>query len=267
MKHDDVTLVLQGPIAKGKLETYLVAGMKNLKYYSETAKTIISTWKGAKLKPSKKILAKYNIDIIEASEDLYKNMYRDANMNFQVASTLNGLKKVKTKYAIKLRCDESFSDLSKFIQKIKENPEKIVTTNMFFSKNSYDPFHPSDHVIGGTTENMKSMFDYAFKVCQKENTEKQLNADYFGVPDLINRDGNNGVSPETFLCFCYLMSKGIALDLNKSVEIMKENYEVVPLEDMGKFHCKYAISVINNTNYDFYLNNLPQNFLRSMNDL
>jgi hypothetical protein len=267
MKHDDVTLLLQGPIEKGKLNTYLVAGMRNLKYYSQTAKTIISTWKGAEVKPSKSFLTKHSVDIIESNENLYKNMYRDANMNFQVASTLNGLKKIKTKYTIKLRCDESFSDLSKFIQKIKDNPTKIVTTNVFFSKNSYDPFHPSDHVIGGTTENMKSMFSYAFKVCQKENTKERLNADHFGVPNLINRDGNNGLAPETFLCFCYLQSKGVKLELEKSVEIMKENYEVVPLEDMGKFHCKYDISIINNTNYDTYLDQMPQNFLRSMGEL
>ena len=267
MMCDDVTLILQGPITS-KISKNIARGIKNLENYSKIAKTIISTWKGAELKPTKRYLAKYNIDIIESDEDQYKNMYSDANMNFQVASTLIGLKKVDTKYAIKLRCDESYGDLSKFIQKMKDNPDKIVTNNFFFSKNSYDPFHPSDHVIGGTTENMMSMFSYAYKTCLKVGKGYKMTGDYFGVPDLINRDGNSGVAPEVFLCFCYLKSKNVDIDLEKSVEIMKKYYDVVPVIDMGQFACKYDISVVNNMNYpDYKTRLLPANFIHSMEEL
>ena len=68
--------------------------------------------------------------MIESDPDIYKNMYSNANINYHVASTLNGLKKVTTKYAIKLRSDEYYSDLSKFVEKIKNNPEKVITRKL-----------------------------------------------------------------------------------------------------------------------------------------
>ena len=177
----------------------------------------------ANIGTTKKFLSKHNITMIESDPDIYKNMYSNANMNYHVASTLNGLKKVTTKYAIKLRSDEYYSDLSKFVEKIKNNPEKVITSNFFFSQDDSEPFHPSDHVIGGTTENLLSMFNYAFKVCRKELGSIALSSNYFNIPDWRNRDGNRKVSPETFLCFCYLLSKGVKLDLSKSKEIMKKH--------------------------------------------
>lgn len=262
----DVTIILQGP-TNNKISKNINRGIRKIKEYCKFGNVILSTWKTNEIKPTKKYLSKNNIEIIESNEDLYKNMYRDANMNFQVASTLNALKKVRTKFAIKLRTDEFYSDLSEFIKKIENNPNKIVTNNVFFSKNDYEPFHPSDHVIGGTTENMVKKFGYAFNACNKFGGIKQVRSDVFGIPEWRNRDGNNKVSPEVFLCLCYLKSIGVDVKLEDSVEIMKEHYDVVPLDKMGKFECKYDISTISNINYGEYLSSMPQNFIRSMEEL
>ena len=255
---NDVTLVIQGPMGQ-KISSGLAKGIKNLKSYLKFGKIVISAWSNNKLKPSKKFLFNHNITLVEANSEDYKHMYNNANMNYQVASTLNGLKKVNTKYAIKLRSDECYSDLTKFIEKIKDNPEKIITSNFFFSQNDYEPFHPSDHVIGGTTENLLSMFNYAFKVCKKESGVEVLTSDYFGVPDWRSRDRNNKVSPETFLCFCYLVSKEVKLSLSKSKEIMKKYYDVVPVTDMGKFFCKCGLDAYSNNAYTRLKCKRPQN--------
>ncbi len=263
---NDITIVIQGPIGK-KFSDGLSKGIRNLETYCKFGHIIISTWKNNPVKPSKKFLSKHNITMIESDPDIYKDMYSNANMNYQVASTLNGLKKVNTKYAIKLRSDEHYSDLSKFIEKIKNNPEKVITSNFFFSQNDSEPFHPSDHVIGGTTENLLSMFNYAFKVCRKELGSIALASDYFDLPNWRNRDGNRQVSPETFLCFCYLLSKGVKLDLSKSKEIMKKYYDVVPVTEMGKFICKYMITAVDPLAYKRLIQKRPKNFINSMEEL
>lgn len=263
---NDVTLVIQGPMGK-KMGDGLAKGIRNLETFCKFGKVIISTWKSDGLKPSKKFLSKHDITIIQADSDNYKHMYSNANMNYQVASTLNGLKKVDTKYVIKLRSDEYYSDLSKFIEKIKNNPEKIITNNFFFSRNDSEPFHPSDHVIGGTTENLLSMFNYAFKICQKELGSIALSSNYFDIPKWRNRDGNRKVSPEAFLCFCYLLSKGVKLDLSKSKEIMKKYYDVVPVTDMGKFLCRYMLTAVDSSAYKRLVQKRPKNFINSMEEL
>ena len=263
---NDVTIIIQGPMGQ-KIANGLAKGIKNLETYVQFGKIIISTWKNNPIRPSKKFLSKHNITMIESDPDIYKNMYSNANMNYQVASTLNGLKKVDTKYVIKIRSDEYYSDLSKFIEKIKNNPEKIITNNFFFSQDDYEPFHPSDHVIGGTTENLLSMFNYAFKVCSKELGSIPLASNYFNLPNWRNRDGNRQVSPETFLCFCYLLSKGVKLDLKKSKEIMKKYYDVVPVTSMGSFICKFQHSAVDKNSYIRKKSKNPKNYIDSMEEL
>lgn len=247
---NDVTLVIQGPISK-RLSNGLAKGIRHIETYCKFGRVIVSTWDSHGIKPSKKFLAKHNITLIEANPDDYKHMYNSYNINYQVASTLNGLKKVTTKYAIKLRSDEYYSDLSKFIKKIKDNPEKIVANNVFFREDSYEAFHPSDHVIGGTTENMLGMFNYAFVMCQREFGKAVLTSDYFNIPRQEWKDHHTDVGefvkrgeicPEVFLCFSYLLSKGVKLDLSKSKEIMKKHFDVVPVADMGKCVCKAGIN-------------------------
>ena len=93
---NDITIIIQGPIGK-KFSDGLSKGIRNLETYCKFGDIIISTWKNNPVKPSKKFLSKHNITMIESDPDIYKNMYSNANMNYHVASTLNGLKKVTTK--------------------------------------------------------------------------------------------------------------------------------------------------------------------------
>lgn len=87
------------------------------------------------------------------------------NIEYQITSTLNGINHVETKYSIKVRGDEYISSIEKIYQKIKLNEEKIVCSSIYFrpidSPNWNYPFHISDHIIGGTTHNIKLMFETA----------------------------------------------------------------------------------------------------------
>lgn len=82
-----------------------------------------------------------------------------ANLDYQIITTLKGLDKVKTEWVIKMRCDEYYSNLDKVYKKMIQNPEKIVSSSMFFRKWKMYPFHCSDKLLGGKTDNLFAMYE------------------------------------------------------------------------------------------------------------
>lgn len=87
-----------------------------------------------------------------------KNIYNNQNIFYHIQSTLLGLRRVNTQYAIKIRSDEMFANLMPFIKHMVNNPHKITTTNLFIRRVSAFPFHCSDHIIGGKTTDLFKMF-------------------------------------------------------------------------------------------------------------
>lgn len=187
MKHDDVTIVLQGPLhTKGGS---LCRGIHNIPTYMKfVGASIISTWKNDGIKPTKRFLARNNTTYIEDDPEKYSKVFNWMNVNFQVISSLNGMRKVKTKYVIKVRCDEKYEDMSVFIKTMKENPEMLTTQEPFYrhvTKKKYI----SDHVMGGLTTKMTDMFEEAYEKCEKFDVPRK---DY-APEDLLKRsfDGDN----------------------------------------------------------------------------
>lgn len=81
------------------------------------------------------------------------------NLNLQLTSTLNALKRVTTKYVIKLRGDEYYSNLQYIRNSLLVEPHKIHTSSIFFRAWQYAEYHVSDHIIAGTTKNLLTMFE------------------------------------------------------------------------------------------------------------
>ncbi len=99
-----------------------------------------------------------------------RNYFNKQNLYLQLTSTLKGLKKVKTGFAIKCRSDEYYSDFRTFCKTLQDNPEKVITGDLFVRKYNFAPYHLSDHIIGCETKNFIKSFEYAQKIC-KENNE------------------------------------------------------------------------------------------------
>lgn len=141
------TILLQGRIDEESLNEWI-------KNYSDS-KVILSIWEDEDI-------WKYQIP---EKWEIYINQYplvrfwEHSNLDYQLITTLTGLKAVTTKYVIKMRCDEYWSNIESIYNRLLLNDKKIVTGSMFFREwGTYSKFHCSDKIIAGTTENIKNMF-------------------------------------------------------------------------------------------------------------
>jgi hypothetical protein len=148
---EDVTILIQGKITQETYNFYVEA-------YPQYP-IVISTWSNHQLDLS---YFPHNLTLVQSHLPLDSG---EQNMNYQFISTLNGLDNVKTKYVIKFRGDEYFSNVHTIVQSIKSNPNKIWTAPIFFRHPQHFKYHISDHIIGGTIESLKFMYSaakYAF---------------------------------------------------------------------------------------------------------
>jgi hypothetical protein len=141
---EDVTVIIQGRLMQDSYDFYI----ENYK----DCPVIISTW------------VDNTIDFKNIPENFivllspYPYDFGAQNLNLQLISTLNALERVKTKYVIKVRGDEYYSNLQYVLNSIKVEPNKIHTSSIFFRAWQYAEYHISDHIIAGTLMNMLTMF-------------------------------------------------------------------------------------------------------------
>lgn len=142
---ENVTIIIQGLLEKECYDFYL----ENYKNYN----VVISTWNTCKIDFSN---APDNFTIVLASLPK-KPGYQ--NIQYQLVSTVNALKFVNTKYTIKIRGDEYWSNLEYSYNILKKDDKKLYTSSIWFRHHLFIEYHISDHYIIGTTENIKCMFN------------------------------------------------------------------------------------------------------------
>lgn len=213
----DVTLIIQGRIDQECYDFYV----ENYKDFP----VIISTWVGCNIDFSN---SPNNFTIIFGSVPKESG---PQNMNYQFISTLNGLNMVKTNYVVKIRGDEYYSNIEYVYRKCLETPNKIWSSPMFFRWFKYMQYHISDHVIAGTTENIKLMFETA-----KYNFDNKI------LWYLKDGKVHYYWEPEIILTRSYLMVK----EPNRYEKIdgrilMKDNFDILNLDNMKSYYIKANI--------------------------
>jgi len=109
--------------------------------------------------------------------------FGDDNINLQIVSSLNGLKKVNTEYAIKMRTDQLYDYNSMMVMYdffIKNRKDHLI-----FVPGMYPHllFHPRDHLFWGKTSDLIKLFDIPLKtnnVTDKVRIPKQDLWKYYG---------------------------------------------------------------------------------------
>jgi len=170
MNSSDLTFVIQGPVYSKYRSDILVS---EIALNFPGSKIIFSTWTDQDVSD---IIER--VDILILSEDPGGIIAMDSsqspnNVNRQIVSTLAGLKKVSTKYAVKLRSDMTIEN--DFILKALESrPMKTDVTDFDLTKeyvlvtdvtsinpkiNMVLPHHPGDWFYAGLTEDLVNVWD------------------------------------------------------------------------------------------------------------
>ena len=272
--NSDFTFVIQGAFHPNTIYA--------IPYYLMYGKVIVSTWKNSPpiilkgkirhhsqfpMDNLKRLLDFYEkkdlMDNVEffisdspSAKKLYENqVYNHKNCFYQFQSTLNGLKRVKTKYCIKVRSDEAYTNFDEIIKKTLDcEGKKLVTTNTFFRRTKNFPWHPSDHVISANTEHMVKIFQRSVDLCKRGGffSEEDLgsikgNEKYFSTSyeTRLTKEKNNGLMrhssiktnpclwPEMIIGMNHLLQCGVYIDVEEYKKIMKENFDVVNNDSMG----------------------------------
>jgi hypothetical protein len=174
VKYPDVALVIQGPL-KDKLKH---AFHYQLSYYKQLFDQIIlSTYTEHVDDDIQQVCDQYDIKLVTQPEDIGNLNYK-YNIGYQTVSTLEGLKNVTKKYALKHRTDECYSNLDKLIDLLLKDDEKWVSGTTIFGKKSYYLFHAADHLFCGKTEKLLKTFQLT-----KDNLEiNVMERNYDGDP-------------------------------------------------------------------------------------
>lgn len=208
---EDVTILIQGKITQ---ETY--------NFYVESYPQypiVISTWSNNQLDLS---YFPNNLTLVQSHLPANSG---EQNMNYQFISTINGLNNVKTKYVIKFRGDEYYSNIDSIVESIKSNPNKIWTAPIFFRHPIHFKYHISDHIIGGTIESIKFMYSAA-----KYAFDNEL---IFHIKDGVKY---KFWEPEIHLTRSYLMAKHTTDLVNENAsELMIENFDIFDLDKLKPY--------------------------------
>ena len=161
----NISFVVQGSIADKET---VKESLDSIRIYFPKSKIILSTW--AQSDPSN-----LDYDEIVYSNDtslvykFYQHLDILNNINRQIISTHNGIKKVNTKYAVKIRTDMVFqsNNLIKIFNDLKQeknaknfNKKIIIPYDLSINPKIIKIlFHFNDFFVAGETSDIKSLFN------------------------------------------------------------------------------------------------------------
>lgn len=220
---EDVTVIIQGKLLQDSYDFYI----KNYKQCT----VIISTWTDCKIDFSN---IPNNFIVILAPLPLDSGKQ---NINYQLVSTLNALKRVTTPLVIKIRGDEYYSNIESIYNKIKMEQNKIHTASIFFRAWQFAEYHISDHIIAGTKERVMLMF----KETKKNFDTGEMNISKWKLEGKFHR-WIKTEAPEERITKSYLNAiDPFRYDVVDGVLLMKEHFDILDMKQMYPYRIKANI--------------------------
>lgn len=170
INNKDISVVVQGQARSGEIEVCL----SSIRKYLPGATIILSTWEGSNIEglDYDKLVLNKDPGPSGYRENVYKNPDKKtpSNINRQIVSTINGLKAVETKYAMKLRTDfQMFGNkFLNYFDKFQKTPKddslkiferKVLCFLMLPEIYSPIPFFVCDFSFFGLTKDLITLFD------------------------------------------------------------------------------------------------------------
>lgn len=165
----DTTFIIQGPLCR---ET-----TKAINIYKNFGKVIVSHWN---TDPPSMIQEVYDAcKNIVTNPLIIDNSYNYQNIKLHLQSTLAGLKECKTKFAIKVRSDEYFTNPQPLIDAVRHNPKKLTVTNFLFRSDVI--MHPSDHVFASNTKDMEAFIELCLDFISGYRSNQKVKIESLGL--------------------------------------------------------------------------------------
>lgn len=237
---DTCAIVMQGPVIERDEMTF-----QTLSLYRQTmpnAQLILSTWNDIPDQTRQRIEA---LGVVVVTGEKPKH-FGPHNLNLQITSTFNGLRKAKElgcRYAMKTRADSRIhvADVDQFcldlirqyaLGDVEGQSARILVTD--FATRLYVPYHPSDMLMFGMTDDLLSY--WAPELCGPEMT--------FQVCDQFD-EMLQQATPEIVLCRNYLNRIGVSLDetLEQWWQILADRFVVIDRDMIDLFWPKYNYNV------------------------
>lgn len=158
----DISIIVQGAISKDFTRNVLLS----IRRVFPDAEIILSTWENSDTD-------NLNYDLLVESKDpgapiLHPQWNQKHNLNRQIVSTKNGIKKATRKYVLKTRTDIVFNNANflKYFGKFQirnENckilKERVLICQHYARRAEILPFHISDWVMFGLKEDIEKIWD------------------------------------------------------------------------------------------------------------
>jgi hypothetical protein len=225
-----IAFVLQGPLTFNTLLTLY-------KYRDRHEITVVAPVQDSTKGIAEEIIRmtddkKYHVSFFSYDQKILRNQDNNQNRFYQFYSTELGIRNVSKDYVIKIRNDEFYSNLDPFFNTILRNPHKIVTSDVFFRRHNYFPFHPSDHLVGGRTEVMQKTFSFAREITEDaEVLKKHPVLEFTGIV-------LEGITAEQIMCLSIISTLYTKYAMIDPIEIMKDTFMIVQTERLGTFCVK-----------------------------
>lgn len=159
-----------------------------------------------------------------------KRFMEYGNLDYQIITTLNGLSKVNTEFVIKVRADEYWSNLNIIHKKAVKNPNKIVSSSMFFRRWGMYYFHCGDKILAGKTKNIQLMFETASMIAKQNVLNTKVPETYLGLGYVVGL--GDIVFDDNFILS--LNNKNVIFEesnilytLNKAYKAIKSNFNSI----------------------------------------
>lgn len=248
----EISVVVQEAIDKKQTPICL----KSIRKYLPNAEIILSTWEDSNVK---NLDGLYDILVLNKDPGAYycnrKKSIKN-NLNRQIVSTTNGLKKAKRHYVLKLRSDLILTS-NKFLDYYDMFPnrnskyslykQRIIVSSLFSrefcysieeNRNCYCKCFVSDWYFFGLLEDIKLFFDVSL-VKEPEFSEYYIND--LSKLDYIWKDAPEGYFSKHFLA---ILCKQLNLTFDKinrnlSNEILASNYIFLGYRESGIYNEKY----------------------------
>jgi hypothetical protein len=233
-----VTIICQGPLRP--------ESARALKHYTKFGPVIYSYWE-----EDWKDELKYD-GVTFLKNPPLPDIGDFQNVGKQIFTTLNALELVKTSWVLKTRTDTMISNIGPFIESMLNNPDKLTTSNAFFRNT---PFHCSDIIFGGNRAFLESALVSIRDILY--NNKRQITGEMLGV-----HSWSETMVPENLLTVEWLRAKGVHPDLSRWKDQMKRAFNIVDMEQLGKFEV-----TINSLNKVFRNGDVFPNSISSLDNL